>query len=79
MRASSSSAMNFATGFPSFTLRVHPSRESSIDRVHELVGERTEWFAFWEKDRGVGFAVQSTARSLLDRPRALRSPSFCCR
>src|SRR6202166_4782240 len=48
MRSSSSRALNFSTGFPSLTLRVHQSRSSSTACMYSSV-TRTEWFAFWKK------------------------------
>src|ERR1700687_6271336 len=48
MRCSSSRALNFSTGFPSLTLRVHQSRSSSTACMNSSV-TRTEWFAFWKK------------------------------
>src|ERR1700688_4077082 len=45
---SSSRALNFSTGFPSLTLRVHQSRSSSTACMYSSV-TRTEWFAFWKK------------------------------
>src|ERR1700691_5370974 len=48
MRCSSSRALNFSTGFPSLTLRVHQSRSSSTACMYSSV-TRTEWLAFWKK------------------------------
>src|SRR6202051_2506106 len=45
MRCSISRALNFSTGFPSLTLRVHQSRSSSTACMYSSV-TRTEWFAF---------------------------------
>src|SRR5579862_4004732 len=48
MLRSSSRAVNFSTGLPSLTLRVHQSRSSSTACMNSSV-TRTEWFAFWKK------------------------------
>src|SRR5579864_9457482 len=48
MRCSNSRALNFSTGLPSLTLRVHQSRSSSTACMNSSV-TRTEWLAFWKK------------------------------